>query len=259
MGGDRKDGYKLTGLLGEGAFARVYLAEDSAGRYYACKVSSRGELLAREAGFQKEAARHPLFPAFYDFWQEENGGGSLLMEYVPGENLERVLRREGALSAGRTAEIGAFLAEGLEYLHCRQDPLLFRDVKPANVILTPEGGVKLLDFGCVCRPGVCTDRAGTPGFGAPEQFAQGEELNAAADVYGLGRTLERTAGPNCRGLLKKIVVRCTEQHLENRPGNMREVRELLSLCAGECRGRMNARQRAVLRGEIRTVKDICLT
>lgn len=255
---DGKRRYKLYKLLGEGAFARVYLAEDLSGRLYACKVSPRGELLAREAGFQKVSACHPLFPAFYDFWREEDGGGCLLMEYVPGENLESVLKREGALSCRRAAEIGYHLAEGLEYLHHRREPLVFRDVKPSNVMLMPEGGVKLLDFGCACSPGICADRAGTPGFGAPEQFEQDRELTSAADVYGLGRTLQRTAGVNCRGLLKKITDRCTDKRQEERLGDMREVKELLRLCAVEEKARMSDRQSAVLKGEIRTLKDICI-
>lgn len=250
----RGEKYKRIRLLGRGAFAEVYLVEDAGGRAYACKVCHRPEMLAREADFQK-AASHSLFPVFIDFWREE-GRGCLLMEYVPGESLDSIIRREGPLQRGKAAEIGVRLAEGLLYLHERAEPLIFRDVKPSNVMLTPEGGVKLLDFGCVCRPGKSADRAGTPGFGAPEQFEQGGIQTAAADVYGLGRTLQETAGKNCRGLLKRITGRCTADSPEERLPNMRETAELLLLCTGEQRGRMSARQKAVLRGEIRVVKEV---
>lgn len=251
----REKRYKRIRLLGRGAFAEVYLVEDCVGRAYACKVCDRAEMLAREADFQR-MTDHTLFPVFIDFWREENKG-CLLMEYVQGENLESILRREGALREEKAAEIGARLAEGLLYLHERTEPLVFRDVKPSNVMLTPEGGVKLLDFGCVCRPGKSTDRAGTPGFGAPEQFEPGGIQTAAADVYGLGRTLQEMTGRNCRGLLKRITERCTAYIPEERLPNMRETAELLLLCTGERRGRMSARQRAVLRGEIRVVKEVC--
>lgn len=231
--------------------------EDGAGQTYACKVCSHVELLVREAGFQRETD-HPLFPAFFDFWRED-GVGCLLMEYVEGHSLDSILRREGALTDRRAAEIGCQLAAGLSYLHEKKEPLLFRDVKPSNVMLTPEGAVKLLDFGCACRPGKSTDRAGSPGFGAPEQFEPGKMQTAAADVYGLGRTLKEITGGSCRGLLKKITDRCTADSPEERLWNMREAEELLLLCAGERAVRMSARQRAVLRGEIRVVKDICLS
>lgn len=245
----------MVRLLGKGAFAEAYLAEDSAGLCFACKVSGRAELLEREAGFQRETD-HPLFPVFFDFWRE-SGKGFLLMEYVPGESLENLIRREGALPVKKVAEIGRQLAEGLGYLHERKEPLLFRDVKPANVMLTPEGSVRLLDFGCVCPQGRNTDRAGTPGFGAPEQFEPGW-VQSAADVYGLGRTLQEAAGGNCRGLLKRITDRCTARSPADRLQNMRETGELLKLCAGGTAVRPSERQKAVLQGKIRVVKDICL-
>lgn len=252
----RRKTYRRIRLLGRGAFAEVYLVEDDAGRAYACKVCGRAEMLAREADFQKTAA-HSLFPVFFDYWREGDMA-CLLMEYVPGESLESFIRREGPLQQGKAAEIGVRLAEGLLHLHEGAEPLIFRDVKPSNVMLTPEGGVKLLDFGCVCRPGKSADRAGTPGFGAPEQFEQGGIQTAAADVYGLGRTLQETAGENCRGLLKRITERCTADSPEERLPNMRETAELLLLCTGERRGRMSARQKAVLRGKIKVVKEICV-
>ncbi len=246
--------YRFVRLLGNGAFARVYLAEDRAGRKYACKVSGRGELLEREAAYQRQAG-HPLFPAFCAFWQE-NGRGALLMEYVPGESLDAALRREGAFSDRKAAGIGCLLAEGLSHLHERRLPLVFRDVKPSNVMLTPEGGVRLLDFGCVCPAGRNVDRAGTPEFGAPEQFARDGLQTAAADIYGLGRTLQELTGGRPGGLLKRIADRCTRQDPRERFSNMRELAEMLKLCAEGGTGRMSGRQRAALKGEIRVLQDV---
>lgn len=248
--------YKVIRLLGKGAFAEVYLVKDRCGGVYACKMGEREEMLKREADCQRGMI-HPLFPIFYDFWQE-GGRGYILMEYVPGESLEGILRRKGRFRRKEAAEVGVCLAEGLRYLHERGEPLVFRDVKPSNVMLTPEGSVKLLDPGCACSPGKSNDRAGTPGFGAPEQFEPEGMLTPAADVYGLGRTLQEMLGENNRGLLKKITDKCTVFDPEERLPDMWETAELLRYCTGERRGRMSARQKAVLRGEIRVIKDIFL-
>ncbi|MCM1057084.1 MAG: serine/threonine protein kinase [Firmicutes bacterium] len=256
MSESRGEQYKRIRLLGKGAFAEVYLVEDRSGRVYACKVCGQALMLEREAGIQRGTG-HPLFPVCFDFWREESRG-FLLMEYVPGESLETALRREGSFCEAKAARIGVRLAEGLKYLHEREEPLIFRDVKPSNVILTPEGGVKLLDFGCACPPGRHTDRAGTPGFGAPEQFEPGGLQTAAADIYGLGRTLQAMTGRKGGGLLKKIADKCTAPCPEDRLPNMGEAAELLRLCTGEAGGRISARQRAVLKGQLRVVKDICL-
>lgn len=246
--------YRFAKCLGSGAFAEVYLVEDRAGQKYACKTSGQAELLAKEAEFQR-AAEHPLFPSFFDFWQE-NGRGYILMEYVPGENLAVILRREGPFPDRQAAKIGCRLAEGLGYLHEGQRPLVFRDVKPSNVMLTPEGAARLLDFGCVCPVGRNIDRAGTRKFSAPEQFLPGGRQTAAADVYGLGKTLQALTGERTGGLLKRITDRCIRQNPEERISNMRELGELLRLCADGGRVKIGDRQAAVLKGEIKVLQDI---
>ncbi len=252
---DSKRRYKTIRLLGKGAFAEVYLVENDRRQAYACKVCTHEEILNREAGFQKEAG-HPLFPQFYDFWREA-WGACLLMEYVPGESLENMIRHKGRLSDVQAARIGCRLAEGLSWIHEKEAPLLFRDIKPANVMLTPAGEVKLLDFGCACRPGKCADRAGSIGFAAPEQFVPGAVQTPAADVYGLGRTLQEITAGGCRGLLKKVTERCTADNPQERLWDMREVRELLMFCTGKRGAGINPGQRAVLGGKVRIIREIC--
>ncbi len=252
---DGKGKYRTVRLLGKGAFAEVYLVEDEGGRAYACKISTHADILEREAGFQREAL-HPLFPEAYDFWREAHTA-CLLMEYIPGESLEGLIRRNGRLADIRAAQIGCSLAEGLSWLHEKREPLLFRDIKPANVMLTPAGEVRLIDFGCACRPGSSADRAGSIGFGAPEQFEPGAAQTTAADIYGLGRTLQKMTAGGSRGLLKRITQKCTICNPQERLWDMREVLELLTLCKGRSRARADARQRAVLKGEIRMLREIC--
>lgn len=250
--------YRLTDLLGEGAFSRVYLAEDRRGKQYACKISEKKEILAREAGYQKEI-RHPLFPDYVEYGEAEESGW-LVMEYIHGETLERILRRERAFPEKRAAYIGRILAAGLRYLQERPIPLLFRDLKPSNVLLEgEEERVRLLDLGCVCPAGRPQSAAGTPGFGAPEQFAAGSRQDITVDVYGLGRVLLAMTGEHCRGPLRKVIGKCIRELPEERLPDMRVTEELLAVCCGEGAGRgFTDVQKAYLTGKITVSKNIVI-
>lgn len=185
-------GYVRRGFLGQGTFSDVYCVEDGSGRLYACKVSEQAEMLEREARAM-EGLSHPLFPRYADFWRR-GSLGILMREYVPGSCLEELLGRR-RFSVEQTVRVGLLLADGLGYLHKLPKRLLFRDVKPANIIIRQDGGVMLIDFGCVCSmEEKVTSRAGSPGFAAPEQLSDGGVLTASCDVYGLGRTLEAMLG-----------------------------------------------------------------
>lgn len=209
-----KHGYFLVRLLGRGNFSEVYLVKNRSGELYACKVSKSPELLQKEAEIM-EKLEHPLLPQFTEFCQEE--AGYLVMEYVAGSTLEEMICRRGGFSPERVAEVGIELASGLACLH-KQAGMVFRDVKPANIILCQNGRIKLIDFGCVCTLGEkAKSRAGTPGFAAPEQMQAGKELTAACDVYGLGKTLESMLGKNEKNKkLNKIISVCTEEAEEKR-------------------------------------------
>ncbi len=187
-------GYICLKLAGKGAFSRVYCLEDEMdGRIYACKVSEQVKLLEQEAGIMSKL-QHPLFTKCFGLWQEA-GKGFLLMEYVPGSNVEEMLRRRKRFSVEQALRIGMELAEGLRALHEGQEAFVFRDIKPENMIMGQNGIVKLIDFGCACALGKkAASRAGTPGFAAPEQM-QGEGVpTAACDVYGWGQTMKALLG-----------------------------------------------------------------
>ncbi len=211
-------------------------------------------MLEREALFQGQV-NHPLFPAYIGHGEQE-GMEWILMEYVGGENMETLLRRQGCFSSRKTAEIGIKIAEGLSCLHERGRPILFRDIKPANIMLEESGRVRLMDFGCACYVGEGKALAGTPEFGAPEQFTEGRIQGVACDVYGLGQTLKRLAGKNCDRRLRRVLDRCTRQKPEERLPDMRWVIELLEACnGGKGRGFCEV-QRAVLGGKILVEKNI---
>lgn len=232
----RRRGYLLQRRLGAGAFSEVYRVEDRDGRLRACKISGQVLLLEREAQAM-QALSHPLFTEFCEFWSQA-GLGYLVMEYVAGECLASMLRRRGGFCDAQVMRIGMELAEGLLQLHEGREHCLFRDVKPANIVLRQDGKVKLLDLGCVCprgeRRGV---RAGTPGYGAPEQLEGEGVLTEACDVYGLGRTLQellRKDGPGKAGRRGGLGVKGPGPYAEKPrgggPGRRRKLERFLEAC-----------------------------
>lgn len=226
-----RHGYSVVRLIGQGAFSRVLLVRKrEIDQLFACKVSYRQDLACMESRLLA-ATDHPLFPGFCDLW-EEGKGAFLLMEYVCGSSLEELLRRRGSFSQAQTARVGMELAEGLRFLHQLPEPILYRDVKPANIMIRQDGRVKLLDMGCACilrHPAGA--RAGTPGYAAPEQLEERGILSFSCDVYGLGRTLEVMAGKNSGGRLGRVIKACTDPQPERRIPDMQGVMAALApLC-----------------------------
>ena len=115
-----------------------------------------------------------------------------VMDYIEGESLNRKLKREGKIQAKEVINYGIQLAKVLSYLHNRPTPIIYRDMKPDNVMLTPDGRIKLIDFGISKEYKVDTEsdttNLGTRAFAAPEQIA-GLKTNARTDIYSLGVTL----------------------------------------------------------------------
>lgn len=232
-------GYTVGMMIGQGAFSRVCrVIEQATGRAVACKASGNIEMIRRESEILS-GINHPLFPECYGCWQDGDTA-FLMMELVLGENLERLIGRGMNFTVRRTAELGMQLAEGLLYLHERPKAILFRDVKPGNIVLREDGRIKLLDFGCVLVMGEDDrSRAGTPGYAAPEQMAEGGRQSVACDVYGLGRTLQKlyqTGGGSGRSTaerragrrLERILAACVEEEPSARPADMRVVMTALA-------------------------------
>lgn len=251
-----RNGYHTVRLLGQGAFSQVLLIQQQGtDMLFACKVSDRQALAHRE-GRLLEVVDHPLFPRFYELW-DEGESTFLLMEYVCGSSLEELLRRRGALSQAQTARIGMGLAEGLRFLHQLPDPILYRDVKPANIMIRQDGRAKLLDMGCACElrhPDGA--RAGTPGYAAPEQLEEGGILSFASDVYGLGRTLEVIAGKNCAGKLGRVINACTAEKPQQRIPDMQGVITSLAPLCENGRNGEGFPQQGFLQPHVTCVKSV---
>ena len=239
-------GYEVVRLLGEGAFSKVVLVRKKAltqlqhtgvGRddlraedlidSAACKISCQTRLALREAETLAKID-HPLFPEYHDVWQEGEKV-FLLMEYVRGSSLEALLARRGGFSDIQIVKIGLELAEGLKYLHEMPTPILFRDLKPANIMLRQDGRVKLLDLGCASTIGLQEDLAGTPEYASPEQLKSSSVLTPASDVYGLGKTLRAMASRKCGKGLRQVIAACIKEHPKERIPDMRGVISALTV------------------------------
>lgn len=190
--------YEIERPLGHGAMAVVDLARDReldrkiALKRLAENLSRDDELRARFLREGRLAARlaHPNIVHIYDVG-EEDGRPFIAMEYVDGETLAELVGRRGPLPADEVAELGIQICRALAAAH--EAGLVHRDVKPQNLLLGSNGLLKLGDFGIAFGPeGTRLTMAGTvlgtAAYVAPEQ-ARGEEVSAAADVYGLGAVL----------------------------------------------------------------------
>ncbi len=199
--------FELIRKLGQGGMGAVYLAADRrlSTRQWAIKemhnpaITSPLEHQQAVEAFKHEAEllaglSHPNLPQVADYFSE-NGKYYLVMEFVPGESLLTYIQREGLpRPIGEVLDWARQLSDVLSYLHSQQPPVIFRDLKPSNVMLTPQHRIKLVDFGIarVFKPGKARDTQafGTMGYSAPEQYGKGQ-TDARSDVYSLGVLLHQ--------------------------------------------------------------------
>ena len=203
--------YRIGKLVGSGGMGAVYIAEDTTygDRLVAIKEMRQSSLSPQEREiaaeqFKVEAImlarlRHPSLPSIYDHFLQDNRW-YLVMDFIEGETLDERLRRTPGkkLPPPDVIDISIQLCKVLDYLHKRQPPVVFRDLKPSNVMLTPEGHLYLIDFGIarIFKPGQAKDTKayGSIGYSAPEQFDR-EQTTIQADIYSLGITMhEMLAG-----------------------------------------------------------------
>ncbi len=193
--------YQLTERIGIGGMAEVYRAQDRVlGRLVAVKVmlpqyASDPEFTQR---FRQEAAaaanlQSPYIVNVYD-WGQDEGIHYMVMEYVRGSDLKTAITQRGAINQRKVAEIGAQVCKALSVAH-NQD-IIHRDIKPQNIMVQPDGNVKVMDFGIARAKNSMKQQTsavlGTAHYISPEQ-AQGKELTPASDIYSLGVVLYEAA------------------------------------------------------------------
>ncbi len=212
FGGVFLDKYTLIRPLGKGGEGSVFLAWDQRlQRYVAIKRIRRleeageaetgqtqdveGEGGMREAEHLRQL-QHPMLPVIFDLFEDDKGVRCLVMEYIQGMTLGDYIERNGYVREKQACIWGKQLTEVLTYLHTRRPPVIYRDLKPQNVIVCPDGHLRLVDFGAAYRKnfGAAEERrmAFTPGYGAPEQSGrngQGIRADERSDIYALGMLL----------------------------------------------------------------------
>lgn len=186
--------YEILETLGVGGEARVVRALDHRHeRSVALKIrrvrdDEARESLLREARLLLGLQPHPALPlAREDFFVDDEY--VVAMDWVDGTNLAHILAERGAPGLAPSSVVAylAEAAEALAFLHAQEPPIVHGDVKPANLILTRGGHIKLVDFGLSSTPLMLGRRSGTPGYRAPE-LATGSPPSGASDVYGLAAT-----------------------------------------------------------------------
>jgi hypothetical protein len=229
--------YRILRVLGRGGMGVVYEAEHRhMGRKVALKVVSQALVDRPEAveRFNREvhAAAQLIHPNIVTAFDAEQAGSLhlLVMEYVPGQSLAQVVEKKGPLPVVHACHFVRQAALGLQ--HASEQGMVHRDLKPHNLMVTPKGQVKILDFGLArlaaektVRPGLTAEDAlmGTPEYLAPEQALDARQADVRADIYSLGCTLYcLLAGqpPFPDGTaMQKIMA-----HLEKQPRPLAEVR-----------------------------------
>lgn len=257
--------YVIVAKLGQGGFGAVYRVADQrlTGSVWAIKEMSDAALhdpaekAQAVAAFQQEAqllARlvHPNIPKVTDYFAENNRH-YIVMEYVAGETLEdRLARQRAPCSEPEVRRWAEQLCDVLAYLHNQNPPIVFRDLKPGNIMLTPQGQIKLIDFGIarLFKPGRSSDTQviGTPGFASPEQYGRGQ-TDGRSDVYSLGVTLHhlltlhdpastplqlppvRQLQPAVSAQMEEVIARATQQNLQQRFQSVMELKQALAVGA----------------------------
>src|SRR5450432_848253 len=273
QGRDESRRYHLIARLGEGGFGTVYQAEDTFFNNRSVAIKSihliglsTSQIIEATDGFNREVMllsglEHPHLPRIYDHFTDPEHW-YLVMEYLNGETLEDYLQtyQENFVSfADSGMEYGCLLplaeicdiawqlCEVLDYLHTRQSPIIFRDLKPSNIMRTRNGHLYLIDFGIarIFKPGQPKDTIpfGSPGYAAPEQYGKAQ-TTPRADIYSLGALLHHLLTghdpaengfdfallpplpPELHGF-DALIKQMLEMNRDDRPADIREVKDRL--------------------------------
>lgn len=194
--------YRLISLLGQGGMGRVFLCEGPEGRV-AVKVTRLLEPEAENSQALKQSRHeanilrglsHPNLVGIRDYLEEENHS-YLVMDYLPGETLAQRVNREGPVPVATALLWARQLCEALDFLHRQNPTILFRDLKPSNVMVDAQDRLKLIDFGIarVQVTGVLTatflQGVGSAGYAPLEQYQGAGSTDQRSDIYALGATL----------------------------------------------------------------------
>ena len=238
--------YKILNKVGQGGMSVVYLAmNEKANKQWAVKEVRKDGVkdfevvkqgLVAETDILKKLS-HPNLPSIIDVIDTEDSF-IIIMDYIQGNSLNKALEEFGAQPQENVIEWAKQLCDVLGYLHTRTPPIIYRDMKPANVMLKPDGNVTLIDFGTARefkeKNLADTTCLGTVGYAAPEQFGGMGQTDARTDIYCLGATLYhlvtgmnpceppyeirpiRQINPALSSGLERIIMKCTQRDPNDR-------------------------------------------
>lgn len=250
--------YKILRVIGRGATSCVYLAENiRLHNYWAIKEVYKtsvvggqgdGKMFIAEANILTRL-RHPGLPAIVDILNTPSAY-LVVMEYVDGISLDKVLEQRGAQKEEDVVKWGKQLCEVLTYLHSQQPAIIYRDMKPANIMLKKNGDVVLIDFGMArefkAQRQYDTTNLGTHGYAAPEQYSHTVQTNARTDIYCLGMTLYhlvtgqdpclppygtqtlQNINPALSKNLDQVIRKATQYRMEDRYASAAQMQQALS-------------------------------
>ena len=238
--------YKILNKVGQGGMSVVYLAmNEKANKQWAVKEVRKDGVkdfevvkqgLVAEIDILKKLS-HPNLPSIVDVIDSEESF-IIIMDYIQGNSLNKALAEYGAQPQENVIEWAKQLCDVLGYLHSRTPAIIYRDMKPANVMLKPDGNVTLIDFGTARefkeKNLADTTCLGTVGYAAPEQFGGMGQTDARTDIYCLGATLYhlvtgmnpceppyeikpiREINPGLSSGLERIILKCTQRDPNDR-------------------------------------------
>ena len=245
--------YKILNKIGQGGMSVVYLAmNERANKQWAIKEVRKDGVqnfevvkqgLIAETEMLKKLS-HPNLPSIIDVI-DGDGTFLIVMDYIEGRHLESVVKEYGAQSQEDVIEWAKQLCDVLSYLHSRKPPIIYRDMKPSNVMLKPDGKVMLIDFGTAreFKENSVADTTclGTQGYAAPEQYGGHGQTDTRTDIYCLGATLYhlltghnpseppyemypiRYWNPELSSGLEEIILKCTQKNPDDRYQNCGEL------------------------------------
>lgn len=193
--------YEILKLIGTGGMSYVYLAMDKRlNKQWAVKEikkTANGKndeiienSLLTEANLMKKLD-HPALPRIVDII--DNGETIyVIMDYIEGESLDKILCEYGAQPQELVIDWAKQVCDALQYLHSQNPPIIYRDMKPSNIMLKPEGNIKIIDFGIAReykeQSLADTKVLGTKGYASPEHYGN-RQTDARSDIYTLGMTM----------------------------------------------------------------------
>lgn len=245
--------YKILNEVGHGGMSIVYLAmNEKANKQWAIKEVRKDGVKDFEVVKQSLVAEtdmlkklnHPYLPDIVDVIEDDDRF-LIVMDYIQGNSLSKAIEEYGALPQDDVIHWAKQLCDVLGYLHSQNPPIIYRDMKPANIMLKPDGNITLIDFGTARefkeKNLADTTCLGTMGYAAPEQFGGMGQTDGRTDIYCLGATLYhlvtgknpceppyeirpiREINPSLSGGLERIILKCTQPNPANRYQNAAEL------------------------------------